>query len=628
MSTKPFGSFIQQLRKDRGITLTEAVAGSGCSPAALSRYERGLSDISVTSMQSIITNLQLTVKDFLHHYTARTDVITKNTLYAFISGNQEYLAVNMADFMSTHAQLLHLRSINFTKFLLEVSQKSDYSAYRLTAEQEQAISDFVAPSPAWNDTQSLALVSALRFGSAELGTQLAQRLIDYAHQFTATNIRQSTISGNDFGYLIISCLINRNLTSGEPLLTALRTYYNLRVDHNLFDQISTDVINSAPLVYFSEAALAWIKQPSAMNEKKVRQVITQVQDLSLSGLTAYLERMWPLIKNGQHSWHNTKLIDNHQTPQVFDVPNWRFNYTNIKTLRKFYHLTLADVSVNWQTSTQSRFENGKSNFGFNDSLRLTEAMLMQPTVFYRALFPVPFSDFKKQASDTSIPDKYERVRQAAIATRSTFRPKPASRYKMLQAELNMRAIQMLGGGDNAKAFAEYDGANIQNLELAGILTTKHFQYSDLISFMDVAGLLDTDKQITALHWIVAHARFSIKDSSPITELVSIAVSHLAHNGDVAAIKAVQSFFENVNYNRVEAAIGCAYSRTELLIKLYTNPADAPEIKAHIMRNRQTMRQFAQPGDAYLWIGNVFDGQMDETLAAWDEWAAKRTFTDK
>lgn len=87
MSTKPFGSFIQQLRKDRGITLTEAVAGSGCSPAALSRYERGLSDISVTSMQSIITNLQLTVKDFLHHYTARTDVITKNTLYAFISGN-------------------------------------------------------------------------------------------------------------------------------------------------------------------------------------------------------------------------------------------------------------------------------------------------------------------------------------------------------------------------------------------------------------------------------------------------------------------------------------------------------------------------------------------------------------
>lgn len=627
MPTKSIGEYMHQFRKDRGLTLNEAVAESGCSAAALSRFERGVSDISVTSMQRIITNLQFTAHDFFNYNQSRTDALTRNTLFAFIKDDQDFLAMNLANFMTTNSQFLNSRPLSFVHFLLTTTKRTDYSAYRLTAAEEDAISDFVVPSPAWNETQSLALASALRFGSNELSDQLTQRLIKYTTQFTAENITEAVIESSDFAYLLINTMIHRNLTTSAQLCTAMTAYHELRAHHNQPDQISNSVINSAPLVYFSEAAFAWLQQASPSNEAHVLHVITQIRDLSVTGLANYLERIWPLIKAGQHGWHNYQLKDLHPTQQPFDMQNWRFSGANISMLRKFYHLTLADVSVNWQPATQSRFENGKSKLGFTDSLRLLNVLLLRPSFFYQAVFPIPFSDFKKLVYQTDIADKRERINQAYRTTLSNLPQKPENRYQAMQAELRFRVVQSLYEFqyDIDHLDSEFSEEEIQRLALAGLYATKHMQYSDLITFINTASSIDPPELIAALHWAVAHYRGDTQNSSPMIEVFSILVRNLAQTGEGEDIIKLNRFLDNSDYNRVETTIGSSFSFAELMIALYTHPEQAPQIKAQISRNRQTMLEFAQPiNPKGAWIGAAFEDMIELMLQRADAWVATRS----
>lgn len=55
------GAWFRQVRKDRGYTLTQ-VAGKNFSPAALSRFERGETDIRGDHLTAIMLNLASSVQ--------------------------------------------------------------------------------------------------------------------------------------------------------------------------------------------------------------------------------------------------------------------------------------------------------------------------------------------------------------------------------------------------------------------------------------------------------------------------------------------------------------------------------------------------------------------------------------
>lgn len=574
-------------------------------------------------MKAIFANIQFTVYDFREFQHAQGNIIDIDTLAAFLANDQEHLEEFSDNFAQANESIMDLRPVKYAGFLLAMSQKADTSAYRLSTDEEQMLSDFVAPSPAWNATTTLAITAAMRFGSNELLNMVANRVIDYASQFNADNIQLSRLNSGDLAYLLIQATINRDLQLASVLQEALTKFHHLTIMHQKLDQTEISAINMAPVVNFAQFTLNWVKSPTNANLSKINRLITQTANLSLTGLVKYFKRIWPLIKLGKKAAHNYELLDHHEGKNEYWLTDeWQFSGPSIKRLRQFYNLNLQDVSVNWQTATQSRLENEKTQMGFRDSLQLLNVLLLTTDMFYRLVFPIPFSDYKTMIFNDTISDKAERIKHAYMTTKATFRLLPEYRYNLLLADLKQRAAESSNLFD-CQPDEEYALAKIHDLTFRGVFAAKHFQSSDVIAFLDASGHIDTDdatkaKQLKALQHIISHASFDIKRNSALVELLSLIIGSLIMVGDGDAILKLRFIQNSIDYNRIFTTFAAAYSYSELYIKLYTPGADVPAIESVIRANRQTMREFVQP-TTNPFMSNIYEDDLDEVFAIAEKW---------
>lgn len=89
--TRYLGSTMQRLRRERGVTLSQATEGI-CSPAALSNFENGKSQLSAADMVGVVNRLQLDWSVFTPT-TLRASSGTFSQAFGTLMAHRSYLAM-------------------------------------------------------------------------------------------------------------------------------------------------------------------------------------------------------------------------------------------------------------------------------------------------------------------------------------------------------------------------------------------------------------------------------------------------------------------------------------------------------------------------------------------------------
>lgn len=626
MAPLSIGEFVRQVRKDRKLSLDEAVADAGCSTASLSRFERDQSDLSLTSMRQILANLQLTYYDLEHFQEQRQDNLARLAYFLFIAQDLPRLSNWTSNYREAHRQHADHPSIQFGQLILTSSLRQTSDDTPLTLAAEQLLSDFLQPFAGWRlSVHTLAIAAGLTNASHELLATITTRLIAYAQQFDADTIASAVVGAADLAHLAIQLLAHRETQLLDQLYPVLCHYQALRQAHKDMGAIEGEAVHAAPLVKFVSAAYAGLADDRCAGVE-IKHLCAQLDALECTDLANYLKRSWDLIQAGRQTWHNPHLQA--QTRQL-TTTTWRFDGPTIAQIRQLYHLQLADVAIDWTTATQSRFETGKTQLGFHAILTLSNTLLLDARLLYENYFgdmqAQLFERFNRRLAQTSTPTP-ESI-QIALTDALAHAPKlPHGRYLMIQGSLIARAAMHLVNQGHTwdEVHTLFDEAQVANDVIKGFCSLKALQVSDLALLINCSNLLNAQQQIKAWQWLKKHADFDLQHSRLAAILGGEVMYACGMQADVAAIKTLNPEFEPLWVNRVWPSSTVASSGAHLIAKAYLYPERANQIWATINENAETMVQFAQPKpDTEFWIGNMFQSVVQDIKPVYQAWLAQQ-----
>lgn len=626
MAPLSIGEFVRQVRKDRKLSLDEAVADAGCSTASLSRFERDQSDLSLTSMRQILANLQLTYYDLEHFQEQRQDNLARLAYFLFIAQDLPRLSNWTSNYREAHRQHADHPSIQFGQFVLTSTLRPSGDDTPLTPAAEQLLSDFLQPFAGWRlSVHTLAIAAGLTNASHELLATITTRLIAYAEQFDADSIASAVVGAADLAHLAIQLLAHRETQLLEQLYPALCRYQSLRQAHKDMGTIEGEAVHAAPLVNFVSAIYTNLNTPIQASAE-IAHLCAQLDALECTDLADYLKRSWALIQAGRQTWHNHHLQA--QTRQL-TTTTWRFDGPTIAQIRQLYHLQLADVAIDWTTATQSRFETGKTQLGFHAILTLSNTLLLDARLLYENYFgdmqAQLFERFNLRLAKAPTPTP-ESV-QIALTDALAHAPKlPHGRYLMIQGSLTARAAMHLvnQGHPWAEVHTLFDEAQVAADVITGFCSLKALQVSDLALLINCSNLLNAQQQVKAWQWLKKHADFDLQHTRLAAILAGEVMYACGMQADVAAIKTLNPEFEPLWVNRVWPSSTVASSGAHLIAKAYLHPEQADQIWATINENAETMVQFAQPKpDTEFWIGNMFQSVVQDIQPVYQTWLAQQ-----
>ncbi|WP_225047977.1 helix-turn-helix domain-containing protein [Lacticaseibacillus kribbianus] len=624
MQTQTIGAYFRQFRQSRGLSLEAASANTGCSPAALSRFERGQNDLNVATVGRLLTNLRLAVQDLMWFDTTRTDLLDITDYYAFLAGDTAKLRAKAAAYSRTHKDAWPLNDL--VVLLLTVGQWPLDANRRLSHAQEARLQQVLIPFPGWGyEVQSLALAAGLQFASHELMANLTAQFIAYADGFDEGNAGDSVITGTDYAHLLLHLISHREFALVDALLPATLRYHQLRLDHRPVNPVVVYEVNAAPLIQLAQLEADALRNPGAAPDAAVAQLIAQVQTLGAKTLVAYMRRMWAVAQTGVTPWHDPTLAAA-KAPALLPE-DWQFNGPTIKAIRQYYHLSLEQTAVTWSVATQSRFENGLTQLGFNAARTLAEALLLNPVIFYLDLYPMPSATLATALAAHPGPDRVAGV-TAALADALATVPTAPRGAALLAADLEVRAIQLLEGEGIADDVIDQhiNRAAVRERALAGLHQLERVEFSDLNSILTVADVLrfSPEEMLDIWRWLFAHATFDLTQSQQIADLFTDMVITLANEADVAHIRQLQHAAGNLLHHPVWISYAATTTLAETLVALYVAPDRADATWAALERQRAAMRRFGEPSDPTGgWIGDEADRVMATVPAAFAAWQASR-----
>lgn len=170
--SKDIGQMFKQVRIDQGMTLAEA-AGTEGSASALSRFERGETDISVAQAQLVARHMGLGQSDLRRMLGTRPTAFPGGLELAIKCQNRDliqkyrdrYLAVHTVDADNSLQKVIR---IMFKYALLETA-----IGVQLSVDEEQQLAVFLR-YPILSDVHNCVLLACLPFASAELLMKLPQ----------------------------------------------------------------------------------------------------------------------------------------------------------------------------------------------------------------------------------------------------------------------------------------------------------------------------------------------------------------------------------------------------------------------------------------------------------------------
>ncbi|WP_127848838.1 helix-turn-helix domain-containing protein [Lacticaseibacillus hulanensis] len=618
MNAKTLGGFFRQFRQDRGLNLNQAVAGAGCSAAALSRFERGQNDLSIHSVRQILRNLQMDLHDFLSFTDSLPEIINRGTYLNFLSNNLTAVADQNAQFAAANARHADNRMTKLLLFVLCTCQRADTDDFQLTADQEERIALFLQPFPYWNYAHSLTIAAAVRFGSSTLRAKIAAGLIEYAHQFTAANITESTIPSSDLAVLLLQSLAHREMATSTVLLAAMTSYHNLRMQNRHMDSLSINALDEAPLTELARLAYQYVVQPSGANRDNVHGLLGRIDALGAHGLSGYCSRAWTLIVRGLPSWTNNKMPAKTRTHQQGTLPNWQWSGATIAWIRHHYKLALTDLSVNWASATESRFEAGKTQFGFRDAFALTVRLAIDVRIFYGNLGQADTDPFAPVLQDQSQPDFINGVLHCLNLAKLNLPTMPHARELLATSALTVRAIKLLRqyGVSDAKIATLVDTSQIGTNVVSALANCKALPYSDFMAVVQCTPYVPTSHLQGIWRRLLTHARFNPNTTSELSMVVYAMMFKYAINGQINQLTVLQQTLRNIYADGVNLSGSMFLTAARLIGQLITDPSAVLGITTLVHQNSQTIQAFVHPvPEAGAWFGDIFTVIEDTLIPA-------------
>ncbi|WP_164507531.1 helix-turn-helix domain-containing protein [Lacticaseibacillus songhuajiangensis] len=367
--SKEIGRLFKQVRTDQGMTLAEA-AGTEGSSSALSRFERGETDISVAQAQLVARHLGLSEGDLQRMLSRLPGAFPSETELAIrcrdevalVSYRDHYLAEHVADADNFLQQIVRLM---FKYALLRPS-----AGAHLSASEEQQLATFLR-YPMLSDLHGCVLLTCLPFAS----TELLNLIFDWWVEANPEIAVAHSLEKQKVLYILAWC----GLVRGDTELMA-KVAPGIQ---EILAKFSADlvVVEGAQLFLLQQKQL---QQPNAQIEADMKRRMQIVEKYTGNQQCNWLRELMATLNTDAAVWHNSTIMqpeydaDLAARVRAAGSTTQRRSATGavVGAVRQCFQLTMTQAAVNWTAPTQLRYEQGKLNLRFCNHLELLNRLVV------------------------------------------------------------------------------------------------------------------------------------------------------------------------------------------------------------------------------------------------------------
>lgn len=387
------GQYFQQFRTSRGIGVRQA--GRGLSSASVSRFERGLADISVNAAAKLMFNIGMDGNDLTDALRQHQRTFPR-VLNDFVLGDRAQVKQNVTAYLAqgTLPEVLAALVQTACTWLDEPLN----SPRQLGAHFEQELADRLGDPTNWYNLEEFLMVATLPFASSELKKLLWQR---------ATALTGRQLGKQNYNLWLLGSLA---LANADPELHAL---------------IATDlsrILQDPTLVTFLNNVAPQLRALVALARgEDIAPVVSALKQIGARPLADFLLALQHQSHLGLPSHHHPHLKSTIPADWLLSLDEDLLTGPMLAKRRKQLGLTMKAVLGDWNLSTQSRFEQGRTQLGFLKTLTLLEKLALP---FYAASMSTDqFSLFHRYRAELELMGRAplaQQNREAILAVLSQF----------------------------------------------------------------------------------------------------------------------------------------------------------------------------------------------------------------
>ena len=175
-----FGNILKIIRTSKNLSLKD-VAGSGLSAAQLSRFERGLTTISVDSFYGCLRNLNMDLAEFQLLYSQMTDSPDASYPGIFSQIYTEQEEEGLRRLLSKEVDFLTEEPDNQYHHLNQIVLKIQLSDETVTDQEVSELSDYLFSVDEWGNYEVSLFVQALPVLSSQTIEVFGNELMNRTH---------------------------------------------------------------------------------------------------------------------------------------------------------------------------------------------------------------------------------------------------------------------------------------------------------------------------------------------------------------------------------------------------------------------------------------------------------------
>lgn len=341
------GELFRVFRTQRHISMAQAA--TGLNTATISRFERGQGDISLKIAGRLMFNIGMGASDLGEMLATRSKGFPYD-LEELVRDQRPAVTAKITAYL--HQQQCAAPLAALIRQTLPYLQLSVTEDRRLSLTLEQQLADILAYPGKWSTFEFYLITTALPFASHELTALCWQRL--------------TALTGQTLGY------------QKEALwrlgLTAL-----LHDDAPLQAQIATDMVRISQIpglqLHFNNVMPQFQALITIAQGHDLAPLLAALRRTGANQLARFLARSAQQA-NSKPCWHNQVLVDHYDSTLAIDADAKLMFGPTLGRLRKQRGLTVSEVLGDWSASAQSRFEHGKTQLGFRNTISLMQHMII------------------------------------------------------------------------------------------------------------------------------------------------------------------------------------------------------------------------------------------------------------
>lgn len=351
------GAWFRQVRKDRGYTLTQ-VAGKNFSPAALSRFERGETDIRGDHLTAIMLNLGIVGADLANYQRMNPYTFPRDAIDAMFAMDADTLQQVRTDYAAAHVKEEHNPLLPIVDEVLAMYALAPDADFRMPAATEQRLIELLAYPNTWGTFEYAVITGCLRFGSVDFIRAVWQ----YAQAIVGPNVLYKAIAT---AWVLIYAKV-RDIP--DVAAASAVVAQDLMQD----DEKTYYTAENYPVLKFGVLVYEWNKKQTRAREAKVKAAIDGIRLLGSVRLSAYLAKVWRLFTNGTTGWRQQSHVPDPNLISVNDMSEGK----KIALFRRIRGFSLNQAAVAWSKSSQLRVENENVTPGITTLMRSSALLLM------------------------------------------------------------------------------------------------------------------------------------------------------------------------------------------------------------------------------------------------------------